>query len=404
MNKLLSLILISIVLGQLVRFSIGGGGAVILSDLLMPLILLIWLLSGLAKKKFIIPKTQLNLPIGLFLTVLIFSFSINLELFFAGGQLQSLAYLIRLISYLLIFFFTVDVVKDKVVFEKFYSYIIWAGLIFAFLGFLQLFFFPSFEFMAKYGWDPHVKRLLSTFFDPNYAGGFLVFANSLVLARMLFAEDKAQKGLLFFAFLFLLLAIVLTYSRSAYLACATMILTIGILKSWRLLLFGAVISVIAFFAFPRMQERIMGGFSLDATAKMRIESYNQAQQIIDDYPILGVGYNNLRSIREDYGQILDPTEHQAGGFDSSFLTILATTGIVGFVGYLWICLAVLKDSIKGFLDKNLPTDFRSLSLGLFAGFLGLLAHSQFVNSLLFPNIMSYFLIILGVFYAGKKIY
>jgi len=46
---------------------------------------------------------------------------------------------------------------------------------------------------------------------------------------------------------------------------------------------------------------------------------------------------------------------------------------------------------------------RGLGLGIFAGTLGLVAHSQFVNSLLYPHIMLYLFIVLGLFYGGKKL-
>lgn len=403
MKKLLILILFFILCGQLLRLPISEGGSIIFNDLLVPLVLIVWLANGLVKKKFIISKTALNLPLLLFLILAAFSFILNLNNLIDAERLLSLAYLLRLISYSLVFFFVLNISDSKKVFEKFYSIAIWGGLIFAFLGFLQLIFFPSFEGMVQYGWDPHVKRLLSTFFDPNYAGGFLVFVNSLILSRMLFTQNKAEKGLWFFAFLFVLLAIILTYSRSTYLAVGISVLVIGLLKSWRLLLFGALTLIIAFFAFPRMQQRILGGFSLDVTAKMRLDSYQQAQKIIEDNLIIGVGYNNLRSVREEYGQILSATQHAAGGFDSSFLTILATTGIIGFIAYLWLICHMLIDAFKEFWDKKSPPIMRGLGLGIFAGTLGLVAHSQFVNSLLYPHIMLYLFIVLGLFYGGKKL-
>jgi len=401
---LIVLITICLVFGQLLRLSISESGAIVFNDLVVPLVLAMWVAFGLLTKKFKIEKTPINIPLALFLTVAFFSYFINLSNVVGFERLQSLAYFLRLLSYSLIFFAALDVIKSKEIFNKFYSLIIWVGLVFAVFGFLQLVFFPSFEAMTQYGWDPHVKRLLSTFFDPNYAGGFLVFVNALVLARMLFCQNKTEKGLWFFAFLFLTLAIIFTYSRSAYLAFAVVILVIGIFKSWRLLLFGALALVIAFFSFPRVQERILGGFSLDVTAKMRLENYQEAQKIIEDNLIIGVGYNNLRAVREEYGQVLDVKSHAAGGFDSSFLTILATTGVLGFAAYLWLLWRILKDAFKEFWDKKSPPVLRGLGLGIFAGILSLIIHSQFVNSLLYPHIMLYMFIVLGLFYAGKRSY
>lgn len=399
----LVLVILVILAGQLARFSLPSGGSIVLNDFLIPLIFFVWLLIKLRKKEIPIYKNPLNWPLGLFILIAVFSLLLNWTQFLPSEILQSSAYLLRFIGYALVFYLVLDSVQEERTFQKFYSLAIWLGLLFAFLGFLQLVFIPSFEFMTKYGWDPHLNRLLSTFFDPNYAGGFLVLVCSLVLGRMLFAENKGEKGVLFFAFLFLLLAIVLTYSRSTYLAFIIVALVIGLLRSWRLLLFGFLASILIFFTFPRMQERILGAFSLDITAKMRIASFKDAWQIIEDHPIFGVGYNTLRLVREDYGQIVDPKQHTAGGFDSSLLTIWATTGILGLLAYLWLCFRILKESFWDFWNKKAPPVLRGLALGIFAGFLGLIAHSQFVNSLLYPHIMVYLWFVLGLLYTRKEI-
>jgi len=398
----LFIVIFALLLGQLTRFSLSSGGSVVLNDFLVPLVFAIWILVKLASKEIPVYRTFLNWPLGLFILIALFSLLLNWGRFLPSEIIQGAAYLVRFVSYALAFFLALDVVRDKDTFSKFYNFAIWTGLLFAFLGFLQLVFIPSFEFMAKYGWDPHLNRLLSTFFDPNYAGGFLVLVCSLVLGRMLFTDNKAEKGLWFYAFLFLTLAIILTYSRSTYLAFAIMVLVIGILRSWRLLLFGVLALIVAYFAFPRMQERILGGFSLDATAKMRLENYKEAQEIIEDNWLIGVGYNNLRAAREAYGQVLDVKSHAAGGFDSTFLTILGTTGVFGLFVYLWLCFRILKEAFKQFWDKKSSPVLRGLGLGIFAGFLGLVAHSQFVNSLLYPHIMLYLWFVLGLMYAGKR--
>lgn len=397
----LTLILFALLCGQLTRISLSFGGSVVLNDILMPLLIFTWFLGGLRKKEIFVYRTPISWPFGLFILIASFSLLLNPFGLLPSEILQSSAYLFRFITNGLVFYLVVDTIKEEKAWRKFYSLAIWIGLLFALLGFLQLVFIPSFEFMTKYGWDPHLNRLLSTFFDPNYAGGFLVLVCCLVLGRMLFEENKATKGMLFYAFAFLFLAIVFTYSRSTYLAFFVGMMVIGLLRSWRLLLFGCLAILIAFFSFPRLQTRILGGFSLDVTAKMRLESYNQAKEIIQDYPYLGVGYNTLRFVREDYGQVQDPRQHAAGGFDSSFLTIWATTGIIGLLVYLWLCFTILKEGFKIFWDKNAPPVLRGLALGIFAGFSGLIVHSQFVNSLLYPHIMMYLWFVLGLLFAGK---
>jgi len=397
----LYLTVFALLLGQLLRIPLTEGGTLLPIDLFAILSVLFWVGKNLKKKKFVIPSTSLNLPLVLFLLITSFSFLLNSNLLVGKEYLLGLSYLLRLAGYLLTFFVVIDTLHAEN-WGKFYQLLILVGLVFASLGFVQLTFIPSFEFMTKYGWDPHIKRLLATFFDPNYAGGFLVFVSALVLGRLLFTENKAEKGLGFFAFLFLVTSVIFTYSRSSYLAFLVMLLTIGLLRSPRLLFVGVMVLLVAFFTFPRMRQRIMSGFSLDATAQMRLANYQQAKQIIDDYPWFGVGYNNLRVVREEYGQIQDPSQHTAGGFDSSFLTVWATTGIIGLLVYLWLCWRILKESFKQFWDKKSPPILRGLGLGIFAGFLSLIVHSQFVNSLFYPHIMLYLIFSLGLLYAKRN--
>lgn len=395
-------IILTLVLGQLTRIPLPFGGSIVLNDLLIPLVFMAWFLIKLAKGRLLVYKTYLNLPLAIFISIALFSLLLNPAQLAFPELIQSSAYLSRFVTYALVLWMVLDTVRDKQTWQKFYSLAIWIGVLFAFLGFLQLIFIPSFEFMTRYGWDPHFNRLLSTFFDPNYAGGFLVLVIALVLGRMLFTKNKAEKGILFYAFLFLLAAIVSTFSRSTYLAFLITFLVIGILKSWRLLLLGIIGLVIIFFAVPRVQERILGAVSLDITAQMRLESFSQAYEIIKDYPIIGTGYNTLRFVRQDYGQVEGPKQMTAGGFDSSFLTILATTGIIGFMVYLWLCFSILKESLKSFLRKRSPPVLRGLALGILAGFLGLIIHSQFVNSLFYPHIMVYLWFILGLLFSYPK--
>ena len=131
MNRLLILLLIILTAGQLLRLPISEGGSIVLNDLIVPLVLIVWAANGLAKKRFVIQKSSLNLPLIIFLMIAGFSFLVNLNNLFGFERLQSLAYLLRLLSYSLIFFVVLDTIKSKESFSKFYSLMIWAGLIFA---------------------------------------------------------------------------------------------------------------------------------------------------------------------------------------------------------------------------------------------------------------------------------
>jgi len=70
----------------------------------------------------------------------------------------------------------------------------------------------------------------------------------------------------------------------------------------------------------------------------RLNNYSTAIKIITGHPLLGVGFNSYRYVKEMYikpglGNI---PSHADAGLDNSFLFILATTGIIGLLAYLFL--------------------------------------------------------------------
>ena len=272
------------------------------------------------------------------------------------------------------------------------------------LGFLQLKFFPSFLELGLYldGWDPHIGRLLSTWFDPNFIGGYLAFLMPVTLALGLYY--KQEKRLKWAALLFVisavgLAALYLTYSRSGYLA---LIASLGILtffKSRKLLIALVMVAVIGFTLSPRVQERTIEAVDsakgligldsqkpLDPTAQLRVYSWQFAREIIADHLLLGVGYGRYAYEINQRGHGL-LSDHSSGGSDSSLLTIWAQTGIFGLLSYLAIGFVATVTAIRRIWKKN---DFNSyLLLGFLSGFAGMMLHSVFVNSLLYALMMTY---------------
>ena len=99
-------------------------------------------------------------------------------------------------------------------------------------------------------------------------------------------------------------------------------------------------------------------------------------KIIKEKPILGVGFNTLRYYQKNL------PENQAGaGLDNSWLFVLATSGALGFLGYLGIWGKALNKF------KN-PLVVSSL--------FALFVHAFFVNSLFYPWVMAWMWILLAM--------
>ncbi len=399
----LILVIASLVLGQVARIPLPGTTASFLpNDLLIPIMLLAWVSRKLLAQKFQIKSTPLNFPLFAFLGIAFVSLVwAARDLVFAEILTASL-YLVRFLEYALLFYLILDLVRDKKQIQKYVKFILICALLLAFLGFLQYIFIPDFSGMAgKAGWDPHVKRLLSTWFDPNFIGGFFVLILSFILSFSLYTKRKRVRILLFALGLIFFAALILTYSRSAFLALVAVIFVIGTLRSKKLLLIGCLALLLLVVFSGRLQARLVGAVELDITARHRINSWLSTLKIARDNLFLGVGFNAFKYAQIEYGTIGLLGSHSDFGSDSTLLTVLVTTGIFGLLAYLWLLGAGFKVCWRAF--RRGKSNFeQALGLGMFSGLAGLLIHSQFTNSLLYPHFMELFWLFLALIIATRK--
>lgn len=300
-------------------------------------------------------------------------------------------YLIRFILYSFVFYLGSIVAKEMPwTVGVFLKVIVFAGLAHSILGFWQLVFFPDFSFLTEYGFDPHYFRLASTFLDPNFLGAFLNIA--IVCSLVLFWKEKRYIWLL--PVLLMMAAVVMTFSRSAYIMLVIELLILSLFRmKW---FFGVVIiaSLMLYIVFPRIQERIDGIFTIDKTANERILSWQRGFEVYMKNPVFGVGFNNLRYAYEQQNLFksfsLDGG-HSGAGVDSSFIFVLVTTGIAGFFVYLLWWIEAFRN-----IFAHLKSGDKFFSCGLFAIALGLFANCQFINSLFYTPIMFVIFLLFGL--------
>jgi O-antigen ligase len=315
-------------------------------------------------------------------------------------MLSGLMYAVRWAEYSFLFLIATDLSLNKKTAWRLVMAMTWTGLALAILGFIQLKLFPDFTFMVPRGWDPHVGRMLSTWFDPNFLGGYLAALTTISFA---IALSRGRRGYWWWAATAIMaLAVALTYSRSGYLALAAGLGIVALVKS-RLMLWLGLLAVIAAVLFvPRIQERVIGIRTVDETAQMRLVSWSNALTVVGDHPVIGVGYNFYRYVQVQYGFLNKTSAHSASGSDSSLLTVAVTTGLIGLAVYIWLYLAFLREAVLLAKSTAAGKDWVAYGLGLTAALVALLIHGQFVNGLLYPHIMQFIWISLGIAVAIKQ--
>lgn len=281
---------------------------------------------------------------------IIFSlFTLIINCFRYPFTLTSFFYWLRL-SCLLSFFIFPLKIDSKI--DHFFKIILWADLVFAFI---QYFLWPDFTYFSVYNWDPHLYRLLGTFFDPTFTGLIFLF----FLLKIYFSKNN---------YLYLVpiyLGLALTYSRSSLLAFIIVFSFISFKKKQiKIFWITLIVLISTIVLLPRMPGE---GTKLerDSSIKAKIINYQQGIKLFFTSPIIGVGYNNLPSIRDN------KNSHSNSGFDSSLLTIAITTGIIGLILFIKIFTKTLDNS---------SLYWQSLIIATFI-------HSLFANSLLYPWIL-----------------
>lgn len=395
---LISLIILSLSLGQLGRINVGTH---IVGIYIWDILIVIFLLLYLFTKKSVVNLKSAPMFYRLLCLFLIWCIvpAINSIKYIgiSSDFMISVSYLIRLMAYTLFGFVLFVEMRNKLFLKTIIVSSFVTGLIISLLGFIQLILFPDLSKLdVSLMWDPHKNRLVSTLLDPNFTSIILLICLSFGL--LLLKQYRGKKILL--GMLVILCAIFLTYSRSGWLALGVFILIIGALRYRWLLLVSFLLFFSSYFFVPRIQTRLVGITDPSDSFYHRFESWNNALTVINQEPLIGLGYNSYRYIQSSLGLFdynNDLGNRSGAGVDSSLLLIWATTGILGLSIYLFWYLFSLIYMLISYLKRR---DFDWLiGVSLFSG---LLLNSQFINSLLYPQVVILMLLFFNAIYFNQS--
>lgn len=401
--------LLCMIPGLLIRIPVGGAG-ILLLDILLPIYVVYWLFLKVFIQRYI-PRATFLLPGIVFLVIASLSWILNASDLELKEQILSFSYIVRFFTLLCFGLIAQELYENQA--PSFFKGLWFILATIVAIGYLQFYIIPDISnFSTVGGFDPHIGRFLGTWMDPNFVAGLLGFFLPIMIGQWYSTSDRKTKILLSILILLSLYAAFLTFSRSGYLAVGLGLGIFFLLRDPKIILIAIVIAVLGISINPRAQKRVgeLGGTlanvilqetdEIDPTASLRIQSWSRTLELWQKYPMLGIGYNTYRYKAAEEG-IVDENYFSAGGSDSSLLTVLVTTGILGFMAFFWWYGTLMLNAWKGFWratsQKLSTTNFpREIYLGIFAGLCSMLLHSIFVNSLLFPLILIGIMGVMGV--------
>lgn len=246
---------------------------------------------------------------------------IALTLFPISRLVVSFLYTVRFLAYLTLYL-TLKHLNLRISREYFYL----AGIITLVCGLLQYIYLPDMRWAQYLGWDDHLNRLTLPHFDPTFS------AIMIALPFLLLLQAKEWlASLIFFG------AILLTYSRSVWLSLGlTALCTIR--NKYIVLLAFVVLSI----GIGLLPHKFGEGNNLLRTYSItsRIGQDENILRRIGWFTFTGVGMNTLPVIMPGTSQY---PEH-ATGPNNSYIYLLVTTGVIGFLGLVLFIAGIFRRS------------------------------------------------------------
>ena len=372
-----------ITIGETAGSSLERGVTLRSEDFLLAVIGLSWFAKNAVNKELgLFLKTSLNKPIFFYILACMISTGIGVA--FGGvGIKTSFLFILKYIEYFIVFFMITNHIEDTDQIKRFVFCLLLTCFITSIIGILQI---------------PGGERISAPFEgergEPNTLGGYLLFVGAIAAGLLIKAENSKLKHLLIVLLVAMILPFLFTQSRSSYLGLVPVCFILGLLTKRKIIVIGLL--SIAFIMSPLLlpsqdKNRILytftqpeesgqirvGDVRLDTSTSARIATLKEIMTDWPKKPVFGYGVTG-------YGFI-----------DSQLPRVLIETGILGLFTFLYLIYSIIRLTINNLKELKTPY-FQGLTIGFFAGTIGLLFHSLGANTFIIVRIMEPFWFFAGI--------
>ena len=303
-------------------------------------------------------KTSLRISwLDLSITTWIVLIVIQALLLHGGGDLFNR---IDILLYFGLFYFSIQLLELKQQQSRtkgilHYSFLILAitALLLSIYGILQFF---SIDPLRSALYPSAESRVIATMGNANSLGGYLAAVFPFFIYHIRFAAKKGGKALWIVSSLIVLIALVLTLSRGAWLGLIGGFVILLFYKTrsiwqgklWKLILVTAItifISVFSWISYKINSDSALG----------RLFIWKISAQMIADHPAFGIGYGRYGVEYLNYqAKFFDQPEHakfydwadNLKGAKNEYIQIIAETGIIGGAITLFVLIVIYAICLK----------------------------------------------------------
>lgn len=246
-------------------------------------------------------------------------------------------------------------------------------------------------------------RAFATLANPNNFAEFLVLFMPFGLAFALNRprDDKYRLPLLF-GMALPLLAILLTYSRSGWIALIIAAVIFVSMYDRRLI---PVFIILAILAIPFIPQNILNriltiGNLEDSSSSYRVDIWTGCFEMLKEYWFTGVGLGT-GGFAEIYPLYAVGESGVAPHSHMHFMEMLCELGLLGFISYVCMTFTLIKRSFVA-CSKKVPTKIRNVAIASASSMTGIVLIGCFEYCWFYPRVMFAFFISAGIAMATCK--
>lgn len=297
--------------------------------------------------------------------------------------------------------------KDFNTAKKYVFLIILASGVVAIVGILQYFRIPFIDTILKtYNTQglsfiftsDGLRRITSFFPNPNNLTVYLAFISVIIFSLLSHNSMNKYTVVLYIIFTLDVVALFLTGSRTGLFIFLLAILIVLLFKrDWKLIFVLCIMMAAGASMMPEaFTQRIYNAVDIsngvliwDKSFMGRLDGVSRVLPIIQNNLLFGIGnvLKNSFPISADQSYLVN--------LDSEYIRILLANGLLGLLMYLVFIGLIIKTLVKDISDKNSPF-IKALSLGILAGFIGLLVGDTVGTAFRTERLIEIFWILMAV--------
>ncbi len=399
-----------------------GGVRLTFLDATVTLLLAVWLMKQLSDPSTSPVFSPLAAPILFFLGLILTSFVIGIQ----SVSAETFRFFLKTINSILFFFTVVNCVRTTAQVQQVIRALLLCAMgaavialgLYALdpdtasrlLAALRPLGYPSGQGLLRYIATTDILRAIGTSIDPNVLGGMLLLALPLGVGQVMEKRPLLDRRLLVAGTALLVLALLLTYSRSSWIGATAGVIFLGGTRHRRLWI--VLVVFLLALAFSPAGELILGRvesglLAEDRAAQMRLGEYRDSLRLIAQYPWFGVGFGTPPDI-----DLYIATS-------SVYLLIAEQMGLIGLAAFLAIVAVLFAYALRagrvGATHASpLRADgraaghdpLRSLRLAALASVAGALSAGLFDHyffNLHFPHTVALFWLFVGLTVAATRL-